>query len=76
MANASNITEEKVIYEFYHKEGENASLPMVGKPIKTRDLKAVSGLLEQTPNFLRSSDDTTPKLRVMFNQVDHLRTKF
>ena len=41
---------------------------MVEKPIKTRDLKAVSGLLELTLNFLRSSDDTTPKLRVMFNQ--------
>ena len=68
MANASNITEEKVIYEFYHKEGENASLLMVGKPLKTRDLKAVSGLLEWTSNFLRLSDDTTPKLRVMFNQ--------
>ena len=68
LANASNITEEEVIYEFYHKKGENASLPMVGKPIKTRDLKAVSGLLEWTLNFLRSSDDTTPKLRVMFNQ--------
>ena len=68
MANASNITEEKVIYEFYHKEEENANLPMVGKPIKTRDLKAVSGLLEWTLNFLRSSDDTTPKLRIVFNQ--------
>ena len=67
LANASNITEE-VIYEFYHKEGENANLPMVEKPIKIRDLKAVSGLLEWTPNFLRSSDDTTPKLRVMFNR--------
>ena len=67
LVNASNITEEKVLYEFHHKEGENASLPMVGKPIKTRDLKAVSGLLERTPNFLRSSDDTTPKLRVMFD---------
>ena len=65
--NASNITEEEVIYEFYHKEGENANLPMVGKSIKIRDLKAVSGLLEQTPNFLRLSDNTTPKLRVMFN---------
>ena len=68
LANASNITEEEVIYEFYHKEGENTGLPMVGKPIKTRDLNAVSGLLEQTSNFPRSSDDTTPKLRVMFNQ--------
>ena len=68
LANSSNITEEEVIYEFYYKEGENASLPMVGKPIKSRDLKAVSGLLEWTPNFLRSSDDITPKLRVMFNQ--------
>ena len=43
LANASNITEEEVIYEFYHKEWENANLLMVGKPIKTRDLKAVSG---------------------------------
>ena len=67
MANASNITKE-VIYEFYHEEGENANLPMVGKLIKIQDLKTVSGLLEQTPNFLRLSDDTTPKLRIMFNQ--------
>ena len=74
--NASNITEEKVIYEFYHKEGENASLPMVGKPIKTRDLKAVSGLLEQTLNFPRSSDNTTPKLRVMFNQSQPFENQF
>ena len=65
LVNASNITEEEVIYEYYHKEGE--SLPMVGKPIKTRDLKAVSGLLEWTLSFLRSSDDTTPKLRVVLN---------
>ena len=67
LVNATNITEEEVVYEFYHKEGENAKLSMVGKPIKTRDLKAVSGLLEQTLNFLRLSDDTTLKLRVMFN---------
>ena len=67
MENASNITEEEVIYEFYHKEGENTNLSMVGKPIKIWELKTVSGLLEQTPNFLRLSDDTTPKLRVMFN---------
>ena len=37
LANASNITEEEVIYKFYHKEGENANLPMVGKLIKIRD---------------------------------------
>ena len=67
LVNATKITEEEVVYELYHKEGENANLPMVGKPIKTRDLKAVSGLLEPTPNFPRSSDDTTPKLRVIFN---------
>ena len=66
LANASNIIEE-VIYEFYHKERKNTNLPMVGKPIKIRDLKAVSGLLEWTLNFPRLSDDTTPKLRVMFN---------
>ena len=41
LANTSYITEEEMIYEFYHKEGENASLPMVGKPIKTRDLRVV-----------------------------------
>ena len=41
---------------------------MVGKPIKTRDLKVVSGLLEWTLNFPRLSDDTTPKLRVGFHQ--------
>ena len=49
-------------------EGENENLPMAGKPIKTRDLKSVPGLLEWTPNVLRLSDDTTPKLRVVFNQ--------
>ena len=68
LVNASNITEEEVIYEFYHKKGENTNLPMVVKPIKIRDLKAVSGLLEWTPNFPRLSNDTKPKLRVMFNQ--------
>ena len=46
LMNASNITEEEVIYEFYHKEGENADLPMEGIPTKIRDLKAVSGLLK------------------------------
>ena len=46
LANASNITEEEGIYEFSHKEGVNANLPMVGIPIKVRDLKVVSGLSE------------------------------
>ena len=53
---------------FIKRKGGNASLPMVGKLIKTRDLKAVSGLLEWTPNFPKSLDDTTPKLRVVFNR--------
>ena len=30
VANASNITQEKVMYEFYHQDRENADLPMVG----------------------------------------------
>ena len=46
VANASNITQEQVIYEFYHQNGENADLPMVGASTKTRDLKPVSGILE------------------------------
>ena len=74
LANATNITEE-VVYVFYHKGGENAKLPMVGKPIKTSDLK--DGLVEQTPNFPRSSDDTTPKLQEScLTEVDHLKTRF
>ena len=46
MANVSNITQEKVMYEFYHQDGENADLPMVGASTKIRDLKPVSGILE------------------------------
>ena len=30
VANASNITQEQVMYEFYHQDGENADLLMVG----------------------------------------------
>ena len=47
VANASNITQEKVMYyDFYHQDGENVDLPMVGASIKIRDLKPVSGILE------------------------------
>ena len=46
VANASNITQEQVIYEFYHQDGENTDLPMVGASTKIRDLKPVSGILE------------------------------
>ena len=68
MANTSNITQEKV-YEFYHQDGENADLLMVGASTKIRDLKPVSGILERTLNFLRSSDESQiPKLRVVFNR--------
>ena len=68
VANASNITQEKEMYEFYHQDGENADLPMVGASTKIRDLKPVSGILEQTPNFLRSSGESQiPKLRAVFN---------
>ena len=58
-----------MMYEFYHQDGENTDLPMVGASTKIRDLKPVSGILEQTPNFLRSSDESQiPKLRVVFNR--------
>ena len=68
MANTSNITQEQVIYEFYHQDGENADLPMVEASTKIIDLKPVLGILEQTPNFLRLSDESQiPKLRVVFN---------
>ena len=40
LANASNTTKALLLYEFYHKEGDNTSLLMVGKQLKTRDLKA------------------------------------
>ena len=57
------------MYEFYHQDRENANLPMVGASTKIRDLKPVSGILEQTPNFLRLSDKSQiPKLRVVFNR--------
>ena len=46
VANASNITQEKVMYQFYHQDRENADLPMVGASTKIRDLKPVSGILE------------------------------
>ena len=46
VANASNITQEKVMYEFYHQDGENADLFIVEVPTKIRDLKPVSGILE------------------------------
>ena len=47
VANASNITQEQVIYEFYHQDGENADLPMVGASTKIRDLKPISGILSK-----------------------------
>ena len=46
VANAFNTTQEKVIYEFYHQDGENTDFPMVMAPTKIRDLKPVSGILE------------------------------
>ena len=46
VANASNITQEKVMFEFYHQGGENTDLPMVEASTKIRDLKPVSGILE------------------------------
>ena len=36
MANTSNIMEEQVIHEFYHQDGENVDLPMVGASTKIR----------------------------------------
>ena len=69
VTNASNITQEQVMYEFYHQDGENMDLPMVGASTKIRDLKPVPGILERTPNFLRSSDESQiPRLRVVFNR--------
>ena len=44
VANASNIIQEKVMYEFYHQDGENTDFPMVGASTKIRDLKPVSGI--------------------------------
>ena len=38
VTNASNITQEKVMYEFYHQDGENTDLPMVEASEKIRDL--------------------------------------
>ena len=41
-----NITQEQVMYEFYHQDGENADLLMLGASTKIRDLKPVSGIIE------------------------------
>ena len=46
VANASNITQEQLIYDFYHQDGENSDLPMVGASTKISDLKPLSGILE------------------------------
>ena len=32
MGNASNISQEEVIYEFDHQDGENVDFPMLGVP--------------------------------------------
>ena len=57
------------MYKFYHQDRENTDLPMVGASTKIRDLKPVSGILEQTINFPRSSDESQiPKLKVVFNR--------
>ena len=41
MENASNISQEEVIYKFDHQDGENADLPMLGAQTKVKDLKPV-----------------------------------
>ena len=69
MENASNISHEKVIYEFDHQDGDNADLPMLGAQTKVTDLKPVKAILERTPNFPRSSEGLEPpRLRVAFKR--------
>ena len=69
MENASNISQEEVIYEFDHQDSENADLPMLGAQTKVRDLKPVKAILERTPNFPRSSEGLEPpRLRVVFKR--------
>ena len=69
MENASNISQEEVIYEFHHQDGENADLPMFGAQTKVMDLKPVKAILERTPNFPRSSEGSEPpRLRVVFKR--------
>ena len=69
MENASNISDEEVIYKFDHQDGENADLPMLGAQTKVKDLKPVKVILERTPNFPRSSKGSEPsRLRVVFKR--------
>ena len=67
VANASNITQEKVMYGLYHQDRDRFAH---GRGFnKDQRLKPVSGILEQTLNFPSSSDESQiPKLRVVFNQ--------
>ena len=69
MKNASNISNEEVIYEFDHQDDEYADSPMFGAQTKMKDLKPVKPVLERTPNFPRSSEGLEPlKLRVVFKR--------
>ena len=66
MENAPNISQEEVIYEFDHQDGENADLPMLGAQTNVKPVKAI---LERTPNFPRSSEGSEPqRLRVVFKR--------
>ena len=69
MENALNISQEEVIYEFDHQDGENADLPMLGAQTKVKDLKPVKAILERTPNFPRSLVGSEPlRLGVAFKR--------
>ena len=69
MENASNISQEEVIYKFGHQDGENVDLPMLGAQTKVKDLKLVKAALERTPNFPRSLEGSeSPRLRVVFKR--------
>ena len=69
MENASNVSQDKVIYKFDHQECKNADLPMFGAQTKVKDLKPVKAILERTPNFARSSEGSEPqRLRVVFKR--------
>ena len=69
MENASNISQEEVIYKFYHEDGENRDLPMLGAQTRVKDKKPVKAILERTPNFPRSSEGSEPpRLRMVFKR--------
>ena len=76
MENASNISQEEVIYKFDHQDSKNADLPMLGVQIKVKDLKPVKAILERTPNFPRTLEGSEPpRLRVVFKRNQPLEIR-